>query len=353
MAPTKPYSCIVITGSSGWLGHAVVDAVVNGLADCQDLATPPFGTVPVIGIDQVKQATTKPDEVKFIQADLTDATACNKVFAKVPKGALIIHLVGIIHPRKVAQFTAVNVGAAQNVLTAALSCQARRIIMLSSNSVCGCNANPADRFTEASPYQPYLGYGRSKMQMELLTQALLEKQPTAWTIIRAPWFYGPGQPPRQSLFFSMIRQGRGPIVGGGDNRRSMAYTTNLAQGIVRAALTRKAAGQIYWIADAMPYTMNQIIDTVELLLEEEFGLACARKRLRLPGVAAKVAYGCDYLLQAAGLYHQKIHVLSEMNKTIACSISKAQDELGYHPTVALEQGMRQSIQDLLERGGQI
>ena len=29
-------------------------------------------------------------------------------------------------------------------------------------------------------------------------------------------------------------------------------------------------------------------------------------------------------LQAVGLYHQKIHVLSEMNKTIACSVARAE-----------------------------
>ena len=33
-------------------------------------------------------------------------------------------------------------------------------------------------------------------------------------VIRPPWFYGPGQPPRQTLFFTMIRTGRMPIVGG-------------------------------------------------------------------------------------------------------------------------------------------
>ena len=39
-----------------------------------------------------------------------------------------------------------------------------------------------------------------------------------------------------------------------------------------------------------------------------------------------------------GLYHQKIHVLSEMNKTIACTIAKAERELGYDPKVELERG---------------
>jgi nucleoside-diphosphate-sugar epimerase len=51
-----------------------------------------------------------------------------------------------------------------------------------------------------------------------------------------------------------------------------------------------------------------------------------------------------------GLYHQKIHVLSEMNKTIACSIDKARRELGYAPVVELEEGMRRSLAWCLAEG---
>ena len=47
----------------------------------------------------------------------------------------------------------------------------------------------------------------------------------------------------------------------------------------------------------------------------------------------------DRVLQSLGLYEQKIHVLSEMNKTIACSIAKTQRELRYTPVIALEEGM--------------
>jgi nucleoside-diphosphate-sugar epimerase len=38
-----------------------------------------------------------------------------------------------------------------------------------------------------------------------------------------------------------------------------------------------------------------------------------------------------------------------MNQTIACDIGKARRELGYEPTIALEEGMRRSIQDVLDR----
>ena len=117
----------------------------------------------------------------------------------------------------------------------------------------------------------------------------------------------------------------------------------LLSGLMLAAATGPANGRIYWIADERPYTMNEIVDTVERLLETEFGQKCAHKRMRLPGVASDVAWLMDKALQTVGMYHQKVHVLSEMNKTIACSVEKAKAELGYRPVVVLEEGMRRSL----------
>jgi nucleoside-diphosphate-sugar epimerase len=45
--------------------------------------------------------------------------------------------------------------------------------------------------------------------------------------------------------------------------------------------------------------------------------------------------------------------LSEMNKTIACSVDKAKRVLGYKPTIALEEGMRRSIRWCLDNGQHI
>ena len=89
--------------------------------------------------------------------------------------------------------------------------------------------------------------------------------------------------------------------------------------------------------------MNEIVDTIERLLETEFGQKCAHKRLRLPAFASSFAFAADSALQALGVYHQKIHVLSEMNKTIACSVAKVERELNYRPAIELEEGMRRSL----------
>ena len=91
--------------------------------------------------------------------------------------------------------------------------------------------------------------------------------------------------------------------------------------------------------------MNTILNTIEKLLQSEFKQPCRGTRLKLPFIVGEIAYIVDWVIQRAGLYHQKFHVLSEMNKSIACSIKKAERVLGYNPTVNLEEGMRRSLSD--------
>jgi nucleoside-diphosphate-sugar epimerase len=198
-----------------------------------------------------------------------------------------------------------------------------------------------------------MGYGRSKKLMEDDLNAAHASGAVETVILRPCWFYGPEQPARQSLFFKMIREGKAPIVGDGEARRSMSYVDNTALGLLLAAHSERAAGETYWMADERPYSMNEVIDTVEDLLENEFGLPVKHDRMRLPSVASEVALVVDAAIQRTGRYQQKIHVLSEMNKTIACRVDKARDELGYRPSIELREGMRRSIAWCLENGQEI
>ena len=280
--------------------------------------------------------------VEIVRGDITRAEDCVR-FCKGAKGAIVLHTAGIIHPRRRAQFYEVNVQGTRNVLDACVATGVRRAVVVSSNSPCGTNPHADHVFDESSPYRPYMHYGRSKMVMEQEISQYRRDEKIETVIIRAPWFYGPHQPPRQSLFFRLIRDGSAPLVGGGENLRSMAYVDNLCQGLILAAITKAANGHLYWIADERPHTMNEIIDTIERLLETEFDQRCVHKRMRLPDLASRTAWFMDKMLQGLGGYNQSVHVLSEMNKTIVCSIETAKVELGYQPTVALEEGMRRSL----------
>jgi nucleoside-diphosphate-sugar epimerase len=341
----------IVTGAPGWLGTRLVQSLIRGVVDVPSLGPSdrPVRCLVLPDAD-AKELEALGPQVEIIRGDVTNAASLEPLFAGA-EGATVFHSAGIIHPTKgISQFFDVNVEGTRNMIEAAKKAKVRRFIHVSSNSPIGTNPTNDHLFDEASPYNPYMTYGKTKKMAEEIVQRAHESGEIETVTIRPPWFYGPGQPPRQTLFFEMIRDGKAPIVGGGDNRRSMAYVDNICQGLLLCEKTAKAAGQTYWIADRRPYPMNEIIDTIERVLESDFDVKCQKKRMKLPGFASEVAWLVDTALQGAGGYHQKIHVLSEMNKTIACSISKAEKELGYDPKVDLEEGMRRSIQWMLDRG---
>lgn len=335
--PVPPLA--VVTGAPGWLGTRLVRALLEG---------PVPRRVRCLVQPGVDPAPLGP-RVEKVSGEIDEPGAARKLMEGAG-GASVFHLCGLIHPRRLSDLERVNVQGTRNVLEAAQKAGARRFIAVSSNSPAGFNPRSDHRFTEEDAPNPYRAYGRSKWRMECLVREAEAAGRVETVLIRPCWFYGPDQPPRQTLFFTMIREGRAPLVGDGSNRRSMTYVDNACQGLLLAERVPEARGKTYWIADRRPYPMREILDTVERLLETEFSLPVSHNRLRIPALACRAARLADAALQAAGLYHTKVHVLSEMDQTIACSVEKAERELGYAPTVDLEEGMRRSIRWCLDRG---
>ena len=171
-------------------------------------------------------------------------------------------------------------------------------------------------------------------------------------VVRPPWFYGPYQPAQQTTFFSMVKAGRFPIFGSGDQQRSMVYIDNLVDGILAALGYLSAGGSSgrgWWVADAVPYSVNEIVETVGRALRDE-GHHVRKNSFRLPNVVGRIAETVDRRIQGAGRYNQQVHVLGEMNKNIACDIAETTSEIGYVPRVELYEGMRRSIRWCAEQG---
>jgi nucleoside-diphosphate-sugar epimerase len=344
----------LVTGAPGWLGSRIVHSLVHGVEGVARLG-PSDRVVRCLvlpDVDTTELEAISP-HVRVVRGDITQPETLTAFFQDA-QGATLFHSAGLIHPTHgTKQFFDVNVEGTRNLVAGAATSGVKRMVHVSSNSPIGTNPSQDHVFDESAPYNPYMTYGKTKMLAERLVLEANERGELEVVVIRPPWFYGPGQPPRQTLFFEMIRDGKAPIVGDGENRRSMAYVDNICQGLLLCELVPEARGQVYWIADERPYSMNEIIGTIERVLEQDFAVKVQHKRMKLPGIASSIAYGVDGLFQSLGGYHQKIHVLSEMNKTIACTVEKAKRELGYAPRVALEDGMRKSIQWMQERGIQL
>lgn len=344
---------ILITGAPGWLGSRLLTVLRDGLTAVSGLEKPdPSCRVrclvhPAIDPSALQEAWPSLD---IVLGDLTDPQAARDL-CRDADGAVLFHIAGIVHPSHgTKEHMAVNVEGTRHLLRAAMDANIRRVVAVSSNSPFGFNPDSAHLFDESSAYNPYMSYGRSKRAMEEVVKEAHATGKIETVIIRPPWFYGPQQPPRQTLFLRMIRDGRFPILGDGEQRRSMAYVDNICQGLLLAASAAQANGEAYWIADERPYSINEIVQTVKEVLEQELGAVCANGQPRLPRWIGSLAQSADAVLQATGLYQQKIHVLSEMGHSIACSIDKAKRELGYAPTVSLRQGMVESVRWCVANG---
>ncbi len=347
---------VLLTGVPGWLGNRFLEILIKreqlnpGYPELVDEEKIRCLCLPDADTSFIKRLS--PDtEIK--RGDISDKDSL-EVFFKDSEGATLFHLAGVIHPSEgIKQFYSINVDGTQNVLDMAKKYNVKKIILMSSNSQSGCNPNNKHLFTEDSPYNPYMHYGRSKMLMEEIAKRYIQDYGMDITIIRTCWFYGPHQPERQTRFFSMIKDGKFPMLGDGTNVRSMSYVDNSCQGMLLAAGSPSSNGKIYWITDEKPYSINEIIATVGDVLENEFSIKVRHGGRRFPDILGDIAYFVDYTIQGLGIYNKEIHVLSELNKNIACSIKLAKEELDYRPQISLREGMIRSIQWCLENGQHI
>ncbi len=343
---------ILITGANGWLGKTLIDSLINGIKNCEGLKKPQRNLIIkclVLPGEDVKIISNISKNVKIFTGDITNQEDCD-YFTSNSENSILIHCAGIIHPSRTQHFFDINVDGTKNIINSSVKNKIKKIIAVSSNSPCGTNPINEHLFDENSDYNPYLNYGKSKMLMEKLVKKSFEEGKVNTVIIRPPWFYGPYQPSRQDRFYKMIRNGKVPIVGNGNNKRSMACTINISQAIIRAAIEDKANGETYWIADKNPYTFNQIISTIRKVMSQEFGFQCIEKEINLPHFTSELAYFADAFIQKLGIYNKEIHVLSEMNKTIACSINKAMSEINYNPQIDLYEGTYLSLRSSMDMG---
>lgn len=314
---------ILVTGAPGWLGNALVKGLIKEKKKVRCLVLPSMNAEPLknMGAEIVYGDVTKKE---------TLLPACEKIDA-------IIHAAGIIHPKNVKQFYQINTQGTKNMLEAAVARRVKKIIYVSSNSVQGCNKYRSQLMKEDQPDHPEKSYGKSKYLAEQAVKDYQRRSLIQTVIVRPCWFYGPGQPDRMTKLMNMIRSGRPLVFGDGKNLRSMTHIDNLVQGVILAESEKNAVGQTFWIADKQPY------QTIEIYREIARQLGVELRPRHVPKIASWCFEIVDDVFQFLGMYNINFHVAGEMVKDIACDISKAEQELGYKPKIALPQGMKSSI----------
>src|SRR6266540_2860032 len=176
----------VVTGAAGWLGQNLVRALAGERERVRCL---------VHDGEQAPLLEIVAPSVETVVGDVRDPATVDRLFDALG-AATVFNSAGVIHPEDRTRRAGVT-----------------RFVHVSSNSPFGANATPEDRFTEDSPYNPYLAYGQSKMEAEQLVQRSHDRSDVKTVIVRAPWFFGQSQPPLQTRFVSSVRRGMFPIPG--------------------------------------------------------------------------------------------------------------------------------------------
>jgi nucleoside-diphosphate-sugar epimerase len=317
----------IVTGATGWLGRRLVSALLDEKSAFREVRCLVHGDPVALPAGAIAQP-----------GDLADPDSLRPLF-RGAEGATLFHCAGLIHPRFVRELHRVNVEGTRNLLEAARG--VKRLIHVSSSSPFGFSSTP---FDEDAPYRPAGAYGLSKQRAEELVFA----SGVPSVVVRAPWFYGPDGPERQALFFRMIRRGLAPVVSS-TIRRSMVYVDNLCGGLLACAAA-STPSRAYWIADRRPYTWGEIFATITEVMESEFTTPIRHGNLRIPRPLFAAASLADRVVQGVGLYSAKLHVIAELGGDIACSIERAERELGYAPVIDLREGVRRTLASMRDRG---
>ena len=188
-------SLLAITGATGFVGSAVLDAALAEGHQVRALA---------------RRDQPARDGVTWVRGDLGDTAA----LASLCEGAdAMIHVAGLTNTPDPAEFETANVTGTANVLAAMEGAGVRRLVFVSS----------------LAAREPKLSaYGASKARAETLVEA----SGLDWTTVRPPGVYGP----RDIDYLDMFRTARWgfvPLPPGG--ARSIIHADDLARLLVTLA----------------------------------------------------------------------------------------------------------------------
>ena len=323
---------ILITGSSGFIGSFIVEEALR--RDMEVWAA----------VRKSSSRTFLTDSrLHFIELSLSDRHTLETQLAG-HQFDYVVHAAGVTKCIHTEDFHRVNYEGTRHLVEAliATGMPLKRFIYLSSLSVFGPikEQQPYEAILESDTPLPNTAYGRSKLAAEQWLDSLAAQGiRLPYVILRPTGVYGP----RERDYFMMaksIRQHMDFSVGFQQQDITFIYVDDVVQAVF-LALDHGATGRKYFLSDGEVYQSRAFSDYLHHELGDKWLL-----RVKAPIWLLRIITFCgEYWSRITGhitaLNNDKFHILSQRNWR--CDIQPAIDELGYRPTVGLEEGVRRTV----------
>lgn len=299
---------ILVTGGAGFIGSHVVDLfVAQG-----------YEVVIVDDLSTGRASNLNP-AAKFYQVDIR-SPQLREVFETEKPDFVSHHAAQMDVRRSVAQplFDAdINILGSINLLEIAKDFQVKRLVYISTG---GAVYGEPERLPcdESHPINPICQYGASKHTVEHYLYMYYANYGLKYTVLRYPNVFGPRQDPHGEAGVVAIFTGRmlagesATINGDGEQTRDFVYVGDCAQANL-LALTIDHEPGIYNLGWGRPTSINEICSVL----------------VEITNYSLPVQYGPAKVGETRHIY---------------LDASKAKKDLGWEPTITLEEGLEKTVE---------
>ena len=323
---------ILVTGGAGFIGSAVVRLAVSRGHQVVNLDVLTYAAC----LDNVASVADSP-LYAFEHADIRDRAALDRVFAK-HQPDVVMHLAAESHvDRSIdgpGDFIETNITGTYNMLEAARSYwvgqgkpEGFRFHHISTDEVYG-SLGPTGLFTEDTPYDPRSPYSASKASSDHLVRAWHETYGLPVVLTNCSNNYGPFHFPEKLIPVIILNALAGkplPIYGDGSNIRDWLFVEDHADALL-LVVDKGELGRSYNIGGENERTNLELVKTLCAILD-------------------------DLRPKASGSYADQITFVTDRpghDARYAIDPTRIREELGWRPSVTVEEGLRQTVQWYLD-----
>jgi len=304
---------VLVTGASGFVGNHLLSALVSA---GHEVTAASRSLVSVEGCCWVAAP------------DLGPAADWSPLLHGIDA---VVHLAGRAHvPSEVSGagveelYDRINAQGSRALAHQAAAAGVGRFVFLSS---CHAVAAEADLpLTAETPPHPVSAYGRSKLAAETAVREELGGTGCAWTILRPPLVYGPGNKANFDRLARLVKTGLPLPLGGIRNRRSFLFVENLVGVILAVLSSAHAARRIFLPSDGCDVSTPALIESLASVMG-------ARARLvPLPRVLLAVLSS----LPGGG-------ALRKLSASLCVDSGPVVRDLGWVPAFTLSEGLERTF----------